>query len=141
MTWQGIRGAARDYGWLLSLVVSLASVVIVITLLRAAPEAASTVGIDTGDTFKITPREPGARVKAAEIVCDPSATVAPPSPFIAPDATGPVVKIMRGQETIEWASANFTNQTGTYYSPANVPDDADFDATAIQCVKRKMGIR
>lgn len=102
--------------------------------------------VDTGDTttYKITPREAGAKYQAAQLVCDPTTKLEPPTvaaPQLQLDGIGPVMRFSRGQEIIDWSSNRFTNPTGTYYPPSNRGEDANFDDTAIACAKKLGGFR
>lgn len=58
MTRASIRHAARDYGWLLAIIVSLITAVGIVAFFNARPEAAQQVGIDTGDEINV-PASPG----------------------------------------------------------------------------------
>jgi len=136
--------AGRDYGWLLAIMISLGTLAIFIAASRAEPEVAATVGIDTGDTFKITPRQPGTRFQAATLACDPGATVLKPgdSPFMQVDGVGPTLTAQRGVESIVWASTNYTNPLAIYYERPGLPgEEADVNDAAKDCLRKRAGLR
>lgn len=136
--------AGREWGWAFAILLSMVSLAVFIAAAYLEPHVASTVGIDTGDTVKVVPREPGAQFQAAQFVCDPATKIQPG--MFQPDAIGPILRFVRdgNQEVIEWSSAGYTNPTGTHYKPDNTSEDANFDAAAIKCARQlaeKAGIR
>jgi hypothetical protein len=131
-----LREAARDYGWLLAIAVSVLSVIFVISLFRAAPEAAETVGVDTGDTVVVVPQQPGPDYNTAAF-CEDRATEAVPQRVEGP------VELRRGVETITWPG----NGAGVAEMSFTTPDNRDervtvpMDKTAQECFKKKGGVR
>lgn len=155
MTRAKLHEAARDWGWLLAIIVSLLTLIAVVVIFRAKPETAEVVGIDTGDTIQVTPREVGVNFDVNRFCNDPDTKVSGAPMTDAPKGGNRYIA-SRGQESVNWPdSPEGENTAAMWYHPAAVgdkrhdgspavvgeqlSDTAEITKPAAECMKKKAG--